>query len=169
LESVAGGVYTSRYQVFSALWWVFILAIVLKNRADRRNGSLLADTAPRRLVRSGIFVTYSFACCVLLLGLTMANAFGLAILSSFQATRLQDEACVVNYAFASPLCLQLFHPQAAVVQQYAPYLQQQHLAIFSGEDAKLRVPPPNPPAHKRLSRFLVHCELWYLGPTAGGH
>jgi hypothetical protein len=52
-------------------------------------------------------------------------------------SRLQNQACVVNYAAATPVCLQIFYPNALAVQPASAFLQQEHLGIFAGDTAGL--------------------------------
>lgn len=154
LEGI-GGLGTPRYQVFSVLWWVFIVALVLRNLVDTiAHGS--RPTVSRQAIRQrGIIAGNSLALASIVIGLVLVNSGALSYFGGFQNRQLQNEACVVNSAYAPPNCLDMFYPAPAIVQSRAQYLKDQHYGVFNGQFNRYSKPAPNPPAHA-LVRYYNH-------------
>lgn len=152
LEGLAG-LEVSRYQEFSALWWVFVLALVLRNLVDTVEQHRSMPEGSRPVIRQlGIIAGNSLALASIVIGLVLVNIAALPYFIWFQYTRLQNETCVVNAAYAnaayaSPLCLDMFYRIAATVQSRAEYLKDEHYGAFNGQSSRYVKPAPNPPAH----------------------
>ena len=126
------GTVVSRYQVFSALWWVVLVYLLMANAMDAwkeldRRGLVSALGQHHAVMVGGIAIVV-----VAMVGFGVNSVSSVHSLDNFQLPRMQDEACVVNYAYANPACLWEYYPVPFVLQQRAPVIESQHLGIFFG-------------------------------------
>lgn len=140
---------TSRYQIFSVLWWVAVVvlaAINVKGLAamsrvagtaspaeSDANSSADATAVPNRAgrwmmaLRAGNVAVMVAACLALLL----SNAAAWGSLTNYVYAQRLDEACVANYQSAPNVCLRGFVWDATYLRQEAAILDQYHLSIFA--------------------------------------
>ena len=119
---------TSRYRLFSALWWVALLVVgYLAVVAVRR------AAAPRwspRIVRRATIAACLLGGLPLLLGLGQANRAGFVDGLNWQESFRQHERCVLDYPEASDDCLEEFYVSAPIVRIHAAFLEQHQLGAF---------------------------------------
>lgn len=147
------GLETSRYQVFSVLWWVFVVALVLRNLVDTVEHSSRPEGSRQAIRQLGMISGNSLVLASIVFGLVLVNINSLPNLVWFQYGRLQNEACIMNSTYASSLCLDMFYPIPAVVQARAQYLKGERYGIFNGQYSQYVKPAPNPPAHALVRYF----------------
>ncbi len=157
---------TSRYQVFSALWWVAVIYVLMLNVklswAQRTTIQAITPTKAHVIVRVSPWI---LAANVVLLvgstiGLARANWTNIANMETYQYSQLRSQACIVNVDYATNECLWQFYPYTWLLAPRVAYLRSQHFAIFSGPYQNLVQPAPTPPIHGLLS---------YYDPRTGDH
>ncbi|HZC05053.1 MAG TPA: hypothetical protein VE338_05370, partial [Ktedonobacterales bacterium] len=162
-------VLTSRYQVYSALWWVAVVYLLLLNGKSaatllQRGGSgdrLYA--APKQLVRTSSWIVGLNALMLIVatLGMVLTSLRSVPTLEAFQYAQLQTEGCVVNVEYATVPCLWNFYPAPNLLPDRVAYLRAQHDGIFAGNYQRLVQPAPTPSAHA-LVRYddAVDGDVW---------
>ncbi len=129
---------TSRYQVFSALWWVAVFALAAINiqsvTALSRDESYVKTRwgalAPwARILQIGNMFALAICCAALI-------AANIALWGSFKnylyPQRL-DEVCVANYQAAPDSCLRGFVWDPSYLRAEAKILDEYHLSIFAND------------------------------------
>lgn len=126
---------SSRYQIFSALWWVALLVIagmateaVLHRQTSRPALLLSMAQGRRRLVMLGIEGLAALALCG---SLVVASGAGLRDGLLWQDVQRQHQSAVMLAATASPTCLMIYYPRPDAVRERAAYLEGARLAIFA--------------------------------------
>jgi len=129
---------TSRYQVFSVLWWVAVLVLATINI---RRLSVLLRSAPRansqqrprwswaRTLQMSNLAAIAL-CCVALIA---ADTALWGTFKSFLYTQRLDEICVANYQTAPDACLRGFIWDPAYLRTEAKMLDEYHLSIFAND------------------------------------
>jgi hypothetical protein len=174
LGSWSGTVLTSRYQVFSALWWVAVVYLLLLNarpaaslvrrarsrgragragssgdsfehRHDHRHDHAASEWLAR--IAPWIVGVNAFMLIVATLGMALTSVRSVPTLETFQSTQLQTEGCVVNVEYATVPCLWNFYPAPNQLPERVAYLRAQHDGIFAGNYQHLVQPAPTPSAH----------------------
>ncbi len=153
---------TSRYQDFSALWWVVLIVLTAVNLKDAL-ATFLATAQTREALAqralAGINVTALLVVTLLLGRVITTSAHPLKM---FQSAELQNQQCVINYAFATPACLQIFYPNAGTVQVRAAFLEQAHLGLFYGDPSHLRWQAPRFAPTRPLSPYYnLQTHVWW--------
>lgn len=153
--SLAGiaGLETSRYQAFSVLWWVLVVALILRTLVDTVEHRSRPEESRQAIRHVGIVAGNSLVLASIVIGLVLMSIRSLPNFVWIQYGKLQNEACVVNFKYASPLCLDMFYPVAATVQTRAQFLKDQHYGAFNGQFSRYVQPEPNPPAHALVRYF----------------
>jgi hypothetical protein len=121
---------TSRYQSFSTLLWVALLALaalLLKRALPQRADRHPAEVAPsrRRWKILGVLLAI-----VLGAGLLRANVAGIRTGNDWLNYLQDNEGCIRQYDTAPDDCLTYFYPVADLVRIHAAFLEQHHLGIF---------------------------------------
>ena len=120
----------SRYQSFSTLLWVALLALT---------ALIVSRSSPARVGRGGAAVAASSrreGLIGLLLalalggGLLHANSSGLREGNVWLGALQRDEVCIRQYDTAPDACLTQFYPVADLVRIHAAFLEQHRLGIF---------------------------------------
>lgn len=143
---------TSRYQVFSVLWWVSVLTLAAINvrslqmlvgqrRATQRpSGEALegatasfSSTLARPLMAAN--VTAIVLCCLAAFG-TSAGTW--SALKGYLYTQRLDEVCVANYQTASDACLHGFVWDSNYLRAEAQILDEYHQSIFANDVGSTR-------------------------------
>lgn len=122
---------TSRYQVFSVLWWVALIVLAAIN--CRTAAQAFRATERERLERAPVAIWLGNAlaigvCCVALLASSLAYW---PALESYLYTQRLDEVCVANYQTAPDNCLRGFIWDPAYLRTEAAILDKYHLSIFN--------------------------------------
>jgi len=152
------GALSSRYQTFSALWWLTLIALAAINIKD------IAIMGVNQLQTSRYQVLWTLASfnVVALVGVTIAlvavNLTTIHEIVDYQSGQIASEQCAIDYPYAPPLCLEVLYPNAYDVQQRAAFLDQQHLGVFSGNPTRMATPYP-----------AVHPLTRYFNGTSGDH
>lgn len=137
---------TSRYQLFSALWWVALFVLMVINIYSNR--SLLHDFALTRRTEWPQMALWLINVLALLLcvgTLIRTNDAALSYANTFDYPERQRQACVQQYQSAPDACLLQFFPRPAYVRQQAAVLQRYHLSIFAGDPHADVSPAPSGP------------------------
>lgn len=137
---VAAGVssaMSSRYQVFSAIWWIALIVTGgLAVEALTRAAPLME--ARRRIISGRGKLRFGYAALLMLFCgcLVAANVAGLHDALLWQDVQRENQHYVVHYETAPTSCLTLYYPDVAVVDPLIAYLQRNHLAVFSRGSAQ---------------------------------
>jgi len=128
---------SSRYEVFSAVWWValFVISTIViqaYSRQARRQHPTLREWP---LLTRAILAVNVVALLVACGGALLANGRGLRAGLARQHTLGANQQCILDYQTAPDSCLGLYLdlPEKDLLLHSARYLQQHHLAIFSQE------------------------------------
>lgn len=152
---VAAGVssaMSSRYQVFSAIWWIALIVSgglvveALTRNAARHEGApsgagrraALLMEARRRLGahRRGLRLGYAALLTLFCGCLVAVNVAGLHDALLWQDVQRENQHYVVHYETAPTSCLTLYYPDVAVVDPLIAYLQRNRMAVFSRDSAQ---------------------------------
>jgi hypothetical protein len=124
---------SSRYQSFTALWWIALVVIMGVNIQD-----LLRElhVPGRRAYVNRLSVIGCNLAALLLItfALIPANATGLQQALVWQDTQRQDEYAIRDYRTASDSCLELYYPWPGLLRPRAQFLERQRLGIFGAAD-----------------------------------
>ena len=139
---------TSRYQLFSALWWVALFALMAINIHSNR--SLLRAFALTRRTEWPQVALWLINVLALLLcvgTLIRTNDAALSSVNTFDYPQRQRQACIRDYRTAPDACLLLFESSSATVRELAAVLERYHLSIFTFSPHADAPPPrgPTPP------------------------
>jgi dolichol-phosphate mannosyltransferase len=152
----------SRYQAFSALWWVVLIALIavnLKEALATFSAVARAREAFAQRALAGINLT---ALLVVTLLLGRVIAISVQPLEMYQSAELQNQQCVINHGYATPACLQTFYPNAGAVQVRSAFLEQAHLGLFYGDISHLRWQAPRFAPTRPLSPYYnFHTHVWW--------
>jgi hypothetical protein len=124
---------SSRYQAFSALWWIALLGLTTTTMVATASASRSAS--PMSDAWFGLAAINVSACAVLTLVLVFVNQSRLETLQNVEYGRLQTQQCVAQYATATPVCLEIYYPNAYRLQTKAALLRQWHMNIFYQDGA----------------------------------
>jgi hypothetical protein len=153
---------TSRYQVFSVLWWVMLITLMTLNLRDGFVVSHLAAHGRRTPVHWMLAGATATVVLLMTIALTHMNAISVGQMEDAKYIGQQNQACVVNYAYATPACLQLFYPNPDIVRQEAPFLKEARLGIFSGDTSSLTWPAPAyPPSLPLTPYYDTYTQSWW--------
>jgi hypothetical protein len=179
---------TSRYQAFSALWWVAVVYLLLRNlssalahreelaqatgqaHAAQAHGQAQRAATPGSVdARLQPWLPWLIGANVALLllgsaGLLVTSVRNVSPMETFQETQLQTEGCVVNVDYADVPCLWRFYPAPNQLQPLVAYLRDQRDTIFAGDYQRLEQPTPSPAAHA-LVRYYDPADGDYLVTT----
>jgi hypothetical protein len=165
---------TSRYQAFSALWWVAVVYLLLLNaRGAVAHRKALAHARWQEMSSVDAhlkpWLPWLFRANVALLmlasvALLMTSLASIPEMEAFQETQLQTEGCVVNVDYADVPCLWRFYPAPNQLQPLVAYLRDQRDTIFAGDYQRLEQPTPSPAAHA-LVRYYDPSDGDYLVTT----
>jgi len=152
----------SRYQAFSALWWVVLIALIavnLKEALATFSAVARAREAFAQRALAGINLT---ALLVVTLLLGRVIAISVQPLEMYQSAELQNQQCVINHGYATPACLQTYYPNASAVQVRSAFLEQAHLGLFYGDISHLRWQAPRFAPTRPLSPYYnLHTHVWW--------
>ncbi len=133
----------SRYQAFSALWWITLIALAAITITDTLHVVRTRIATRSHIVQLSAFVTNAAGLIVLTMVLILANQANVMNMEFVNYARLQNQQCILHYETATPVCLEMFYPNARRVQLRAAFLEQVHLGIFY-EYGATRYPAPSP-------------------------
>lgn len=133
----------TRYHSLSGFWWIALLVLTAATwpmRDHQRLGLQWRGGRPgtsREITASHLLVVTAIFLCAL-----GANIGG--FLTGIDAKRLLrwNEGCVLEYRQAAENCLQLYHPNPAVVRNGAAYLEEHRLGLFRDLPPASPVAPP---------------------------
>ena len=127
---------SSRYQAFSALWWVALFVVstlnmqaVLKLPAAHLRALLPLNRREIVAANAGVIVLASMATI-------LVNFTGMRAALTWQDDQRRFQSWVVNFRVAPDACLQLYNPWPDRLRADASFLEQEHLAIFARAGVK---------------------------------
>jgi hypothetical protein len=122
----------SRYDSFSVLWWVAVVALVALGTmqlARAQQNDINGFTGRSAKLLAGANVA---ALAALLLGFVAANIQGFKQGYAWMDFPIQQQECVLEPQYASDFCLSVFHAQPALARSRILYAQSSQLGIFRG-------------------------------------
>jgi len=133
---------TSRYQLFSSLWWISLLvvsAFVVRLRRQRHGRAMASSgLAWHATVTIAVLVT-----SILFVGLLRANALGFVEAQEWQSEQIAHKDCALHYNTAPDDCLRYFYVSAPIVRIHLAFLEQHQFNIFRGQSPDLERLPDN--------------------------
>lgn len=121
----------SRYQAFSALWWVAVIAVTLLVISEVMERSHTSRDRPLHSLRYAIVGVNAVCLVTVCLALIQVNLVGLKIGNTWLSLQQHNQNCIVNYDTAADSCLNVYYPGGSqIVRRDAAYLEQSNLAVF---------------------------------------
>ena len=120
---------SSRYEVFSSLWWTALLVIMSLNIKEL----WLARGFPRlqaRKIRRSVLGVNLAAVLLTTVALVPVNVVGLQYGVLFQDVQRQNQDAIVSYRQAPLSCLNLYYPWTDLLRQRSQFLEQARLGVF---------------------------------------
>ena len=129
---------SSRYEAFSALWWIALLVIIGLNVKEFIQDR---DLSRRRgyIARAGTLGINLAALLLITTALVPVNLVGLQQALLWQDVQQQNQGYIVDYQNAPDSCLELYYPWPALLRPRVQFLSQQRLGIFSSHNLSRRV------------------------------
>jgi hypothetical protein len=121
----------SRYQAFSALWWVALFVVSALNMQAVLNFPAARLRAILPIDRRAIIAANVAAILLASAATIPVNTTGVRAALTWQDDQRRFQSWVVNYKVAPDACLQLYNPWPDRLRASAPFLEQEHLAIFA--------------------------------------
>lgn len=128
---------TSRYQIFSSLWWISLLMIGTVLVVRVRQQHTKAATSSGSAWRATASITVLVAALVFA-GLLRANILGFAEAQDWQKEQITHEECAFQYDTASDACLRYFYVSAPIARIHLAFLEQHQFSIFRGQSPDLQ-------------------------------
>lgn len=120
----------SRYEAFSALWWIALMVIMGLNIKELLP-YLRLPGRHQLMIRLSIVGAHLAVLLLITIGLLSVNVIGLQRALLWQDVQRQNQYAIVDYQTASDSCLELYYPWPDLLRPRVRFLEQQHLAIFS--------------------------------------
>ncbi|HEY8599991.1 MAG TPA: hypothetical protein VIL85_16255 [Thermomicrobiales bacterium] len=130
---------TSRYQIFSAFWWISLLIVTMMTVAQARTTSR-AGKQPASRAFIGVNMLLLSA---MLIGLVRADALGFVAARAWQQQQLAQEDCVLHYDTAPDSCLLKYYVSAPIARIHLAFLEQHGLSIFHDQSPAVADLPNN--------------------------
>lgn len=160
--------FSSRYQAFSAVWWIAVFGVVAVclSKWTSAPGSATAATAQWLTWISRLWAAWAsmaLAGGALVITLMVANQqYAKPALENFQLAQKQQEQCIVLYLQSQPPCFQYYYPTSGKAQAYSAMMQQDGLGPFYQPTGNVGVDPTTVPAGAlRLDRYVDHAARTY--------
>lgn len=162
--------FSSRYQAFSAVWWIAVFGVVA---VCLSKWIPAPDNAPAHWLTWisrlwPAWASLALAGGALVIALMVANQqYAKPKLETFQLAQKQQEQCIVLYLQSQPPCFQYYYPASGKAQAYSAMMQQDGIGPFYQPTGNVGVDPAIVPAGAlRLDRYVDHSAGTYWTAVA---